>query len=255
MPLTRMRSSTLEKGPLRSRSSTMVAAVDGPTPGSTSSSSAVAVLMLISPNEAEPDEPEAPCSEVESSDACCASPCAGMWTLEPSTTAAARLTPLVSAPSVSPPAAWTASLTRGRAMVSSYTPGATTAPSTCTRTTLVSAVEAVVVGEEPHSPPVSAAEPSPEPEAAVSPLTASPDRSTTMPAPSFETNTNTPIPRSNTVATATTASHLRLPLPRPFRNTCAKPTTSPTNGGRHGQPQGTESKKPPARTNANQTRI
>src|SRR5699024_4400379 len=62
IPDTRLRSSMVENGPLASRSATILAAVDGPTPGKTSSSSAEAVLMftLPPPVPADPDDADPP---------------------------------------------------------------------------------------------------------------------------------------------------------------------------------------------------
>jgi hypothetical protein len=135
MPRTSSRSSTLAKRPLLSRWSMMAAAVAGPTPGSASSSSAVAVLRSIGPDVVgTPDEPPPlpvapPPSGASVGGA--SSPIRGTNRRWPSATGAARLSRSRSASGAGPPAASNTSATRAPG-ASRWRPGRTTAPAACT---------------------------------------------------------------------------------------------------------------------------
>ena len=133
----RLRSSTEANGPLLSRSATMRCAVAGPMPGSVSSSATPALLRFTLPEGAAPAAPAA-ASDAPDAAACCASSGVGTATCSPSFRRRARLRASDAAPSENPPAACTASATRAPEG-SRYTPGAATAPLTCTHTPLPAA--------------------------------------------------------------------------------------------------------------------
>ena len=143
----------------------MAAAVDGPTPGSASSSSADAELIFTSP---EPDALESsadPVAPEESADpgATEASPTRGTLTFCPSATLAAWLSEDVSASAAKPPAAAMASATR-EPSARVTTPGCITAPPTSTMTW---------VGASSPASSSEAASPSTEPCTSSLPATAS----------------------------------------------------------------------------------
>ena len=137
IPVTRPRSSTLANGPLASRSATIFAAVDGPTPGSVSRSAASAVLMSTGPEDGAAGDP--PIAEPACPSAGGAPPdfayssFVGTTICSPSWTCRARLTASEAALPRSPPAASRAATTREPGC-SSYTPGLRTAPTTWTHT-------------------------------------------------------------------------------------------------------------------------
>jgi hypothetical protein len=121
-PATFLRSSTVAKRPLASLQSTIRPASSGPTPGRSSSSSAVARLRLMSPPASAVPLPGIPATGGGGS-----SPSFGTMICSPSVRNRARLSCASSARSVSPPAAATTSIARSPAC-SSYRPGVTTSP-------------------------------------------------------------------------------------------------------------------------------
>src|SRR3954469_3424908 len=125
MPGTASSSSTDEKAPCFVRKSAIFCAVTGPTPGSVSSSSSVAVLSETGAAAAPGAPPPAAGAPTW--------PRVGTTTCSPSTSGAARFTCARSAFLVAPPARMTASAIR-EPCASRYRPGRRTAPTTSTTT-------------------------------------------------------------------------------------------------------------------------
>src|SRR5690606_5908749 len=158
IPGTSSRSSTVSKGPFRSRWATIRAASTGPTPGSASRSDALARLIEIGPLPP-PGAPSFVAPEPSG-------PGTTIWA--PADTGAARLIASAKAPARSPPAAATASATSASSGTET-TPGEATQPATWTRivpdgaeTGIVTRPEGAGAGvfwTEPSQPPTTTAAP------------------------------------------------------------------------------------------------